>query len=71
MLVSQTARFGDALKLTDFLSLVLAVGGQDHPVAQGLLNIMVSWPCVKPVTHFGGFVWRRTAMVECVTNIST
>ena len=38
-----------------------------HPVAQGLLNILVFWPCVKPVTHFGGFVWRRTAMVECVT----
>ena len=22
-----------------------------HPVAQGLLNIMIFWPCVKPVTR--------------------
>ena len=38
-----------------------------HSAAQGLLNILVLWPCVKPVTHLGGFVLRRTAMVECVT----
>ena len=33
----------------------------------GLLNILVFSPCVKLVTHFGGFVWRRTAMVEFLT----